>query len=67
MSSDDEETMYFFTPTFGILMERTHWGYYAVLVDNGNKEDNKVIYFINLMIMHDEDFYHKFNKSRFIY
>lgn len=60
--SHDEEMLLFFSPIFGIVIEKAAWGgNYGKLIENGNPEDKEQIFFLTEMIMFDSDFFHNWN------
>ena len=56
---DDEEMLYFYSPRYGILIDKAAWwGNYDKLTDYGNPKDNRIIYYLTEMITNDDkDFY----------
>lgn len=57
----DEETLYFFEPTFGLVIGKSAWwGNYDRLIETGNAQDNKTVFFLSEMIMYDSEFFKKY-------
>ncbi|MEO9485464.1 MAG: hypothetical protein ABJG47_18535 [Ekhidna sp.] len=63
-NADDEEMLVFFSPEFGILIEKAAWwGNYGKLVDTGNPSDKDELFFLTEMIMFDSDFFHNWTNA----
>lgn len=57
----DAETLFFFEPTFGILITKSAWwGNYDRALGLGSEKNNPTVYYLCEMIISDEDFFHKF-------
>ena len=60
-SADDEETLYFFEPTYGFIMSKAAWwGNYDRLIDTGNETDNQIVLFLSEMILNDAEFFREY-------
>ena len=54
-NGDDEEMLYFYSPKFGVLIDKSAWwGNYDKLRYFGNEEDNRIVYYLTEMITNDE-------------
>ena len=58
---DDEEMLYFYSPKYGILIDKAAWwGNYDKLTKFGTPEDNRIIFYLTEMITNnDKDFFVK--------
>ena len=56
----DEETLYFFVPEFGIIIQKSAcWGNYDRLINNGIESETNNLFYIGEMILFDSNFFHK--------
>ena len=59
-NSYDEEMLYFFEPSFGIIIQRSAaWGSYTKLIDTGDEENNKIVSHLSELIMQDSVFFNE--------
>jgi hypothetical protein len=62
-NGDDEEMLYFYSPKYGILIDKAAWwGNYDKLTKFGTSDDNRIIFYLNEIIANGhEDFFVKWD------